>query len=234
MPANIPAEYQFLTLWVHNEFRDHHPNSGWAAVRREPNVCFREQGYKCERPNNGQVYFLFTHSSTVSEGDLISWGESSGRTDDQWIVTATNRTSQSLRCEVRRPEPKDKSADQLLRAASFVKAAEYLSNARQRLADGTSTGWNDCVANCRNALQEVLTQLTGEKHLSEGISKLGDVCDLGEKETEYVKTLEKLFRASRDVLSKSGAHPPTPEYPFAAFALGLTTETIRFILAVRK
>jgi hypothetical protein len=79
-----------------------------------------------------------------------------------------------------------------------------------------------------------LIQLTGEKQLSEAIKKLRGVCSFGEKETEYVVALEKLFRASRDVLSKSGAHPPMPQYPFAAFALGLTTETLRFILATRK
>lgn len=233
MPANIQAEYQFLTLWVHNELMHHHPNGGWAVVRREPEVVFSEQGYKCERPD-GQVYFLFPHSSELIENDLIAWGESSGRTDDQWIVTSINRTSQCLRCEVRRPKPADRSIDHVLRSASLTKAAEYLSNARQRLEEGTATGWNDCVSNCRNALQEVLSQLTGEKHLSEAINKISDVCNVGEKETEYVKALEKLFRASRDVLSKSGAHPPTPAYPFAAFAFGLTNETIRFLLASRK
>jgi hypothetical protein len=230
MPANIEAEFQFLGLWVHNERGKHHPNAGWATVSREPNVVFSAHGSKCER-EDGKPYFLFPHSSTVSVGDLITWGS---YPDDQWVVTAINRTSECLSCEVRRPEPRDKSVDSLLRSDPFTKAAEYLANAKARLEAGTVTGWGDCVANCRNALQEVVTQLTGEQPLSAGLKKLRDVCNLGEKETEQIETLERLFRTSRDVLSKSGAHPPTPEYPFAAFALGMTSETIRFLLATRK
>jgi hypothetical protein len=233
MPSNQSAEYQGLTLWVHNERREHNPNGGWAEIRREPRMYWQEQAYKLERPD-GHVYFLFTRSSAVRESDLISWGGSSLAVPDEWIVTAVNPTNQCVRCEVERPKPSDRSIDHLLRAASFTKAAEYLSNARQRLDEGTATGWNDCVANCRNALQEVLTQLTGEKQLSEGINKLSEVCNLGEKETEYVKALEKLFRASRDVLSKSGAHPPMPGQPFAVFVLDITTATLRFLLTARK
>ncbi len=234
MPANKEAEYHGLTLWVLNEYGRFNPNGGWAIVRRDPQLCFQERGYKCERPENGQVFFLFTHSASVVEGDLITWGKGSGRTDDEWIVTDLNLTTQYLRCEVRRPKPSDRSIDQLLRAASFAKAAEYLSNARQRLDEGPATGWNDCVVNCRNALQEVVAQLTGEKQLSPGLKKLGDVCDFGDKETEYVQLLEKLFRASRDVLSKSGAHPPMPGYPFAVFALDVTVATIRFLITSHK
>jgi hypothetical protein len=226
MPANLAAEFESLRLWVHNERGKHHPNAGWANL----NNSVSAQAFKCERPD-GKVYFLFPRSSTVTGGDLITWGS---YPDDQWIVTGINRTSECLSCEVRRPEPRDGPVESLLRSASFTKAAEYLSNAKQRLEEGTATGWGDCVANCRNALQEVVTQLTGEKHLSAGLKKLADVCNLGEKETEQLETLEKLFRTSRDVLSKSGSHPPTPDYPFAAFAFGMTSEMIRFLLAKRR
>jgi hypothetical protein len=60
------------------------------------------------------------------------------------------------------------------------------------------------------------------------------VCNLGGNEIAYVEELEKLLRVSRDVLSKSGAHPPMPEHALAAFAFGITSETIRFLLATRK
>jgi len=230
MTANARAEFQFLALWVHNERGKHHPNAGWANVKREPQFSFSVQGFKCERPD-GEVYFLFPHSSTVNVGDLVTWGS---YPDDQWVVTGINRTSECLSCEVRRPHARDESVDSLLRSISLTKAAEYLANAKARLEEGTATGWGDCVANCRNALQEVVTQLTGENHLSDGIKRLRDVCNLGEKESAYVETLDRLFRASRDVLSKSGAHPPVPDYPFAAFSLDLTTATIRFLLATRK
>lgn len=234
MPSNKQAEYNRLTIWVHNECNHYHPNGGWATIRREPDVCFQEQGYKCERPESGQVFFLFAHSSSVLESDLITWGEGSGRTDDRWVVVEINRTNQYLRCEVRRPKSYDQSVEQLLRSAQFIHAADYLCNARERLRENSAAGWNDCVANCRNALQEVLTQLTGEKQLSAGIAKIRDICNIGDKETVYVESLEKLFRASRDVLSKSGAHPPMPQQPFATFALELTSATIRFLLTTRK
>jgi len=233
MPSNKSADFQILTIWVHNERRDHNPNGGWATIRREPQTCFQEQGYKCEWPENGQVYFLFTRSSSVMEGDRIAWREGTGQ-KDEWVVTGINPTNQYVRCEVRRPRATDQSIDYLLRSASLNNAAEYMSNARQRLDEGTDTGWSDCVANCRNALQEVISALTGERNLSEGLRKLKDFCNLGEKEAEYIKSMERLFLASRDVLSKSGAHPPMPGQQFAIFALGLTTETLRFILTTRK
>jgi hypothetical protein len=226
------AEYQFLKLWVHNELTEvrHHHNAGWASIKRS-NQIFSEQGFKCERPD-GEVYFLFPPSVVVEEGDEIDWGAASGRVD-KWTVTATNRVREFVRCEVRRPRSGEGPIEDLLRSTGLAEAAEYLSNAKQRLVEGTPTAWGDCISNCRNALQSAIRQLTGEGQISAGIKKLRDVCDFGDRESDFVAALEKLLVASRDVLSKSGAHPPLPGYDFAIFAYDLTMVVLRFIVNSR-
>ncbi len=90
------------------------------------------------------------------------------------------------------------------------------------------------MSNCRNALQATLRQLTGEGQLSAGIRKLKEVCQFGEREVEYTQALEKLFITSRDLLSKTGAHPPMPSHADAAFVLDVTTATLRYIVTTRK
>jgi hypothetical protein len=229
--ATLPpkaAEYQFLKLWVHNELTKlrHHSNTGWALIKRGAQIS-SEQGFKCERPE-GTVYFLFPPSVIAEEGDVISWGAASGA-KDEWLVTSTNRVREFIRCEVKRPQAVDRSIDDLLRSASMQEAADYLRNASQRLAEGTAVEWSDCVANCRNALQTAVGQLTGEGHLPAGVKKLKEVCGFGDRELEYVQAVDALLLASKNLLSKSGAHPP-PDYHFAAFAMDQTVATLRFIV----
>jgi len=233
-PSRKSAEFGSLRLWVHNELssRGHHNNAGSALIRHGTQ-SFHEQGFKCERPENGQVYFLFSASVEAIEDDLIAWNDLNGP-PDEWTVTATNRVTEYLRCEVRRPRPTDRPVDELLRSAGLAQAAEYLANARQRLAEGTPASWGDCTANCRNALQAAVRQLTGEGQLSAGLKKLKEVCLFGEREAEHIQALDKLFTNSRDLLSKTGAHPPLPDYPFAVFALDLTTAILRFLMTALK
>jgi len=229
-PSRKSAEFGFLQLWVHNELnnRGHHYNAGPALIRRGTRSR-EEQGFKCERPENGQVYFLFSPSVDAIEDDLIAWNYSSGP-PDEWTVASINRTNECLRCEVRRPRLTDRSVDELLRPAGLLQAAEYLANARQRLNEGTPSAWGDCTANCRNALQSAVRQLTGEGQLSAGLKKLKEVCRFGEREIEHIQVLDKLLTNSRDLLSKTGAHPPLPDHPFAVFALDLTTAILRFLV----
>ncbi|HWZ45502.1 MAG TPA: hypothetical protein VNW97_18655 [Candidatus Saccharimonadales bacterium] len=232
-PSSKETEYSFLKLWTHNELtkQRHGHDPGFAVIKRG-SQSFSEMGFKCERPD-GTVYFLFPPSVLVEEGDVIAWGASSGLTDE-WVITMTNRTKAAVRTEVRRPKSSDQSVGDLLRATSLTQVGGYLENARQRLGEGTPTGWSDCVANCRNALQTAVTQMTGEGQLSPGLRKLKDVCQFGEREIEFVERLEKLLLTSKDLLSKTGAHPPLPGYHFAAFALEMTTVALRFMVADRK
>jgi len=231
-PSPKAAEYQFLQLWIHNELTKvrHHHNAGWASIRRG-NQVFSEQGFKCERPD-GQVYFLFPPSVAVEEGDEIDWGAASGRAD-KWVVTDTNCVREYIRCQARRPRPGEAPIEELLRSSSLAEAAEYLANAKQRLGESTPASWGDCISNCRNGLQATIRQLTGEGQLSAGIKKLREVCNFGDGESEFVGALEKLLAASRDLLSKSGAHPPLPRKDFAVFAYDLTVGVLRFIVSSR-
>jgi hypothetical protein len=60
------------------------------------------------------------------------------------------------------------------------------------------------------------------------------MCQFGERETEYAQALEKLLIASRDLLSRTGAHPPMPCHADAAFLFDVTTATLRYIVTTRK
>ncbi len=106
-PSKKSQEYNFLKLWVHNELTKvrHHCNAGWALIRHGAQTL-SEAGFKCERPENGQVYFLFPPSVPLEDGDLIAWGAGSG-VKDEWVVTSTNLLRECLRCEVRRPTKTD-------------------------------------------------------------------------------------------------------------------------------
>ena len=233
-PTKKEAEFQYLLLWAHNELTKlgHHYQECLVLIRHGSRTL-QEQCLKCINHEGGTVYFLFTASAYVEEGDMIVWGTSQVVLPEEWHVERRIQFSEYVRCDVRRPAAGDVQLGEILGKAGLTQAASYLANAEQRFSEGTPAARSDCVAGCRNALQDVTRQLTGEGQLGQGLRKLKNSIALGGHETEFVEALDKLLLALRDVLSKSGAHPPMPDEAITLFALEVTKATLRFVLTAR-
>lgn len=227
-PTRIQAEFSALQLLVHNELSKNARYDAGDAIVRHGATTIQYPCFKGERHNDGKVVFLFSSSVVVEEEDVVAWRPGTG-VKDEWIVSETVRMRGFVRCEVRKPKSTNLPIDDLLRSASLTEAADYLRTAKERLDSDTPDGWNDSVSNSRNALQSAIRCKTGELHLSAGIKKLREVSEFGSAETELLDTVERLFQKSRDVLSKSGAHPPRPSRALAVLALELSTALLKFM-----
>ncbi len=233
-PTQKRTEFAYLALWASNELtaRHHYYESGWVVLRHasQPNS---EQCLKCLEPTTATTYFLFPPSAVVEQGDVILWGHPRVP-EEEWVVSRTNRFRERIQCDVHRRGLMDLGTDEMLRARGLSSAAVYLLNADSRLNEENPVAWGNCIADCRNALQEVICNFTGSGDLGQGIRKLKDVPEMGKIASEYLEALERLLSVSRSLLSKSGAHPPLPENKAQAIlALDLAKAIIRFMVLRR-
>ena len=222
----LKSDFAELKAWARHELSrlNHDYQSGPVEIKHGA-TANSVLGMKCIDHGTGTTYFLFPRSVSVDHNDQLVWG-----TDEEWRIVATNQIRQGIRCDVRRPIPADKEVDELLRARGLLEPADYLLDAKERLAEETPPALANCKTACRNALLSAVRQLTGEGGFKEGVKKLRDVCSFGAREDEYLKALENLLLKSKDLLSKAGPHPPMPDQVSATFALELTKATLRFLV----
>ena len=229
-PTRVQAEFSALKLLVHNELTTNARYDAGDSIVRHGTATIQYPCFKGERHTDGRVVFLFPSSVVVEEGDVVAWRPATD-VKDEWIVSETVRMRSYTRCEVRKARSTDLPIDDLLRSASLTEAADYLKTAKERLDSESPDGWNDSVSNSRNALQAAIRSRTGELHLSAGIKKLREISEFGSAETELLDAVERLFQKSRDVLSKSGAHPPRPSRALAVLAFDLSTTLLKFMVS---
>ena len=128
--------------------------------------------------------------------------------------------------EVNRP------IEEVVREGSpFNEAHGYLNNAKRRIKTKTPAGYSDCKTNCRNALLSILRELTGKERVREAAKELTNQGILGERESEFTETFEKLLGILHGLDSKEGAHPPmTRNENDAKLALNLTRDIVEYII----
>ena len=114
----------------------------------------------------------------------------------------------------------------------FNEAHRYLKNAKRRIKTKTPEGYSDCKANCRNALLSILQTLTGKEKVREATKELINQGTLGERESEFTETFEKLLVTLQGLDSKKGSHPPmTRNVHDAKLALNLTKGIVDYIIS---
>lgn len=105
----------------------------------------------------------------------------------------------------------------------------YLQSAQSRFDTRTPSGYSECKADCRNALMSALKALSGTENVREAVRILGKKEVIGEREEEFIKSLENLLVKLTGVLSKKGPHPPMPTEEEAEFALRMTYAVLNYL-----
>lgn len=211
--------------WIKQELlQRRHRYEGGTILVTHGGVQSAEIGYKCVDPGTGETYFYFHDSVQVAANDVLVCNDT-----EKWFVLNVTSINSARRCSVRQPVPTDEDVDQALVEAGLVQAATYLNQAKERLSEGTPAARSECKANCRNALQSVIEQLTGVKGMTTGIPKLKDVLGWGVREKDYLKAFDKLLSESMQILSKAGPHPPMPDASAAIFSFEITKATLKFL-----
>ena len=105
----------------------------------------------------------------------------------------------------------------------------YLQSAQSRFDTKTPSGYSECKVDCRNALISALKALTGTENVREAVRILGKKEIIGEREEEFIESLENFLVKLIGVLSKKGPHPPMPTEEEAEFALRMTYAVLDYL-----